>query len=68
MNLVYALVCFLLALILVLVGATRVGAWLIERRNQPAGQFATVNGSRRPRRNAVLRPSGPWLVVARRDQ
>jgi pimeloyl-ACP methyl ester carboxylesterase len=46
MNLVYALICFILALVLVLVGATRVGAWLIERRNQPTGQFATVNGTR----------------------
>ena len=46
MNLVYALICFLLALILVLAGATRIGAWLIERRNPPVGQFATVNGTR----------------------
>lgn len=46
MNLVYALICFLLALILVLAGATRVGAWLIERRNQPVGSFVTVNGTR----------------------
>ncbi len=46
MNLVYALICFLLALMLVLAGATRIGAWLIERRNPPVGQFANVNGTR----------------------
>lgn len=46
MNLVYALVAFLLALLLILAGATRVGAWLIERRHPPVGSFATVNGTR----------------------
>ena len=46
MNLVYAVVAFLLALLLILAGATRVGAWLIERRHPPVGSFATVNGTR----------------------
>ena len=46
MNLVTAAVYFLLALFFVLAGATRVGAWLIERRNPPIGAFATVNGTR----------------------
>lgn len=43
MNLLTALLAFILALVLVLVGVTRIGAWLIERRNPPAGSFATVN-------------------------
>lgn len=46
MNLIYAAFAFLLALILALVGVTRVGAWLIERRNPPIGQFADINGAR----------------------
>lgn len=46
MNLVTAAAYFLFALFFVLAGATRVGAWLIERRNPPAGAFATVNGTR----------------------
>ena len=46
MNLIYAVAAFLLALILILVGATRFSAWLIERRNPPVGSFITVNGSR----------------------
>lgn len=46
MNLLYALICFLAALLLVLAGVTRVGAWLIERRNPPIGTFATVNHTR----------------------
>ena len=89
---------------LVLAGVTRVGAWLIERRNPPVGASPTINGARihyvhvpapanadlppivfihgasanlndqmlplqaaarRPRRDAVLRPAGPWLVGAR---
>lgn len=45
MNLLSALAAFLLALILVLVGITRIGAWLIERRNPPVGAFATVAGT-----------------------
>lgn len=46
MNLIYAVAAFLLALIFVLVGATRLSAWLIERRNPPIGSFITVNGTR----------------------
>lgn len=46
MNLLTALLALVLALVLVLVGVTRIGAWLIERRNPPAGSFATVNDTR----------------------
>lgn len=46
MNLIYALLCFAVALFLVLAGATRIGAWLIERRNPPVGSFVTVKGTR----------------------
>ena len=40
MNLIYAAVCLPARLMLVLAGVTRVGAWLIERRNPPVGSFA----------------------------
>jgi pimeloyl-ACP methyl ester carboxylesterase len=46
MNIVYAAIYFLLALMLLLAGVTRLGAWLIERRNTPVGAFATANGTR----------------------
>ncbi|TPM29303.1 alpha/beta hydrolase [Mesorhizobium sp. B2-3-4] len=46
MNLIYAAFAFLLALVLALVGVTRVGSWLIERRNPPVGAFADINGAR----------------------
>ena len=46
MNLIYALVAFLLALMLVLAGVTRIGTWLIERRNPPVGSFAEIDGAR----------------------
>jgi len=46
MNLIYAVFAFLLALFFVLVGLTRVGAWVIERRNPPIGEFAEINGAR----------------------
>lgn len=46
MNLVYAALAFFLALLLVLAGMTRVGSWLIERRNPPIGSFAEINGAR----------------------
>ncbi|MCO6389189.1 alpha/beta fold hydrolase [Aliihoeflea sp. 40Bstr573] len=46
MNLLTAAAAFILALVLVLVGVTRVGAWLIERRNPPIGTFTTVNETR----------------------
>ena len=44
MNLLSAATAFLLALLLVLAGITRVNAWLIERRNPPAGSFAEIDG------------------------
>src|SRR4051812_48459706 len=46
MNILSAAAYFLLALIFALAGVTRVGAWLIERRNPPVGVFMTVNGTR----------------------
>jgi pimeloyl-ACP methyl ester carboxylesterase len=46
MNIILAAIYFLLALVLALAGVTRVGAWLIERRNPPAGAFAVANGTR----------------------
>jgi pimeloyl-ACP methyl ester carboxylesterase len=45
MNLLSALALFLLALLLALAGVTRVGAWLIERRNPPVGVFADIGGA-----------------------
>ena len=56
MNLITAALAFLLAFFLVLAGVTRVGSWLIERRNPPAGSFATVNGARI---HYVHVPAGP---------
>lgn len=46
MNLLFAILAFLAALVFVLVGVTRVGAWLIERRHPPVGAFVTVNDTR----------------------
>ena len=46
MNIALAVVYFLFALMLVLAGVTRAGAWLIERRNPPVGAFAIVDGTR----------------------
>ena len=46
MNLALAIVYIVAALGLALAGATRVGAWLVERRNPPVGEFATVAGTR----------------------
>lgn len=46
MNLVSAVAAFLLALVLVFAGITRIGAWLIERRNPPVGAFIDVDGTR----------------------
>jgi len=46
MNLFAAAGYFLLALFVALGGATRLGAWLIERRNPPVGAFLTVQGTR----------------------
>jgi pimeloyl-ACP methyl ester carboxylesterase len=46
MNLIYAVLAFLMAVVLTLVGVTRVGAWLIERGNPPVGEFVDVDGAR----------------------
>lgn len=46
MNIIYGIVLFLAAALLILAGITRVNVWLIERRNPPVGQFATVNDTR----------------------
>lgn len=46
MNLIYAALAFLIALVLTLVGVTRAGSWLIERRNPPSGEFADIDGAR----------------------
>ncbi len=46
MNLAYAAIAFLLALMLVLAGVTRIGSWLIERRNPAVGSFADINGAK----------------------
>jgi pimeloyl-ACP methyl ester carboxylesterase len=46
MNLISAALAFLMALVFGLVGVTRVGSWLIERRNPPIGEFADINGAR----------------------
>ena len=40
MNLAAAALLFLVSLAAALAGATRVGAWMIERRNPPVGSFA----------------------------
>ncbi|PZO73672.1 MAG: alpha/beta hydrolase [Mesorhizobium amorphae] len=46
MNLLLAVLAFLLAVVLVLVGVTRFGVWWIERRYPPVGEFAEVAGVR----------------------
>jgi pimeloyl-ACP methyl ester carboxylesterase len=46
MNLVTAAVAILAGLTLIMTGATRIGVWMIERRNPPIGEFLTVNGTR----------------------
>ncbi|CAN7283591.1 alpha/beta fold hydrolase [Mesorhizobium sp. LjRoot246] len=46
MNLVYAAFAFLMALVFAFVGVTRVGSWLIERRNPSVGEFADIDGAR----------------------
>jgi pimeloyl-ACP methyl ester carboxylesterase len=46
MNLIYAALAFVMALVFTLVGVTRAGSWLIERRNPPVGQFADIGGAR----------------------
>ncbi len=46
LNILTAAVLFLVALLFVLAGITRIGVWQIERRFPPEGQFATVNNTR----------------------
>ena len=46
MNLICAVLLFLIALVFALAGATRTGVWLIERRNPPVGEFAEIDGAR----------------------
>jgi pimeloyl-ACP methyl ester carboxylesterase len=46
MNLLAAAAYFLLALLIAAAGATRLGAWLIERRNPPAGGFLFLEGTK----------------------
>jgi pimeloyl-ACP methyl ester carboxylesterase len=46
MNLIYAALAFLMALVLALVGVTRAGSWLIERRGPSIGAFADIDGAR----------------------
>ncbi|MCA0011424.1 alpha/beta hydrolase [Mesorhizobium sp. B292B1B] len=46
MNLLYAVFAFLLALVFGFVGITRVGSWLIERRNPAVGEFVDIDGVR----------------------
>lgn len=45
MNLVSAAFFFLLALLLILAGVSRIGAWTIERRHPPAGSFVEIDGA-----------------------
>lgn len=56
MNLLYAALAFLMAFVLMLAGASRVGSWLIERRNPPTGSFVDVDGARL---HYVDVPAGP---------
>ena len=46
MNLAAAALLFLVSLAAALAGATRVGAWMIERRNPPVGSFAEIGDAR----------------------
>jgi pimeloyl-ACP methyl ester carboxylesterase len=46
MNIIYALVFFLVALFFVLAGITRLGVWKIERTNPPVGEYKTVNDTK----------------------
>lgn len=46
MNIATAALAIIAGLLLICAGTTRIGAWLIERRNPPAGDFVTVNGVR----------------------
>lgn len=46
MNLIYALLLFVLALLIILAGITRLGVWQIERTHPPIGAFKTVNNTK----------------------
>jgi pimeloyl-ACP methyl ester carboxylesterase len=46
MNLIYAALALMMALVFTLVGVTRAGSWWIERRNPAVGQFAEIGGAR----------------------
>lgn len=46
MNLIYALALFIIALLLVFAGISRIGAWHIERNYPPIGEFKTVNDTK----------------------
>jgi pimeloyl-ACP methyl ester carboxylesterase len=45
MNLIYALLAFVLAAVFALAGVSRAGAWLVERRNPPVGRFVDIDGA-----------------------
>lgn len=46
MNLIYAALALVLAIVFALVAITRGGAWLIERSNPPVGAFIDIDGAR----------------------
>ena len=46
MNIIYAIALFIIALLFVLAGVSRIGAWQIERSYPPIGEFKTVNGTK----------------------
>lgn len=46
MNILYAAVLFIIALLFVLAGVSRIGAWQIERAHPPIGEFKTVNNTK----------------------
>lgn len=56
MNLLTAALLFVLALAFALAGVTRIGVWLVERRNPPVGQFADIDGAQI---HYVHIPAGP---------
>lgn len=46
MNILYAIALFVIALVFVLAGISRIGAWYIERSHPPIGEFKTVNNTK----------------------
>lgn len=46
MNILYAIALFTIALLLILAGVSRIGAWQIERNHPPIGEFKTVNNTK----------------------